>query len=305
MVQKHILAIINPKSGSGKSVKIFNKKIEPKIKHLKLIKFIPETKKEYINYLQTSDLSIFNRFIIVGGDGTIHDFINTVDQKYHTIPIAIVPTGSGNAMAKSLGISNVDDSLQSIMKDEIQNVNLQELCFNNEKKYSFLNTTWTMISDIDIGTEFLRFMGFFRYIIGILKFIILNKYVQGKLIYNIDGMSCTREGKFCFFCASGVKWLSDIFPMFPYAVPNDKKIDLLYINQSISLFDRLKLLYYCLKGTHVKNCEFISYARVDSFSLTETDKKKSSYIVCDGEVVPSKSIVVHITDKQIKFLTNL
>jgi YegS/Rv2252/BmrU family lipid kinase len=53
----------------------------------------------------------FNHFIAIGGDGTVSALANELVRK--DIPLAIIPTGSGNVLARELGISlQIDEALQ-------------------------------------------------------------------------------------------------------------------------------------------------------------------------------------------------
>ena len=100
---------------------------------------------------------------------------------------------------------------------------------DGKKRYSFLDVTWGMISDIDLGTEWVRCIGEWRFYVGILKFLISNRYVSGKLCYESeDGVRVGMEGEFCLVCASNVEWISGDFNMIPFAIKDDNKIDLIY-----------------------------------------------------------------------------
>ena len=136
-----------------------------------------------------------------------------------------------------------------------------------------------MISDIDIGTEYLRWMGELRFFIGILKFIFFPKTVSGTLkLYDADNIT----GDFTLFCASNVPWISSDFKMTPLAKLDDKYIDVIFILNKLNFFDKIGLLINCLKGTHLKNCKYIHHHKVEKYSLTPNDiNNPTSYLVCD------------------------
>lgn len=50
----------------------------------------------------------FDRLIIVGGDGTISRILNFLDKEAGDFDIAVVPSGTGNDFARSLGVSISD-----------------------------------------------------------------------------------------------------------------------------------------------------------------------------------------------------
>ena len=56
--------------------------------------------------------------IIVGGDGTIHKTVNGMLQRPDglTLPIGLLPNGSGNDTCRGLSYSTVQDGLKHILK---------------------------------------------------------------------------------------------------------------------------------------------------------------------------------------------
>lgn len=303
-----ILIIINPVSGKGNSVSIFNDKIKPYINNYD--SYITQYKGHAIEIINDYNLIAITNIILIGGDGLIHEAVQgLVKRKEYNIPINIVPSGSGNGLAKSLNINNIKDSIKFIKnndKSDIKLVDLFKVSYNLNTEYSFLSQTWTMISDIDIDTEWLRWMGDLRFFWGILKFLFKNKSVRGRLKYKLtDKIYEEKEGDFTLFCASNTKWITNDFKLLPYADMNDKLIDIIYIlNYTMTFFEKIRLLYYCLKGDHIQNCKFIKYVKTSEYNLTEMINEKSSCIVIDGEVINSRSIEVEQTNKELKFIGN-
>jgi len=317
-----LLVIINPISGKGKSMKIFNSKILRYLNYQELDNIYKTTHKEHATeIISTIDLINITNIILIGGDGLIHEVVQGLIKKdIYNIPIYIVPTGSGNGLAKNLNINNISDAIKCIMninkqdkQDNTIAINLLKVTYNTTTKYSFLAQTWSMISDIDITTEWLRWIGDLRYYWGILKFLFKNKSVKGKFNYKSeenkennenkeDDKMILVEGQFSLFCASNVPWISSDFKMLPSAKINNEFIDIIYImNYTMTFFEKIWLLYYCLRGEHINKCKFIKYIRTSEYTLTELKSKNTSYIVCDGEVINNNSIHVKKCDKKLLF----
>jgi len=304
MENGRILIILNNNSGKGEGKKIFEERIEKKLIEIgKLYQIINSEKLDVmIEILGNIDMSNIIRVVIVGGDGTIHDYVQAImkrDDRDECIKIGIcvVPCGSGNGLAKNAGIINIEDGIDMIFNgNSSEEYDLNVIEMDGKKRYSFLDVTWGMISDIDLGTEWLRCIGEWRFYVGILKFLISNRYVSGKLCYESeDGVRVGMEGEFCLVCASNVEWISGDFNMIPFAIKDDNKMDLIYIckmdnDGEISFFDRCKLLYYFLQGSHLENCDFIKYKRVERVELDR--KGDESGIMCDGELLDVDSIVM-------------
>ena len=157
-------------------------------------------------------------------------------------------------------------------------------------EYTFLYHTWTMISDIDIDTEFLRYFGDYRYYWGILKFLLKNKSVYGTLKYKDEkGITHLISGNFTLFCAGSLPWISSDFKIIPSANSEENLISIIYIiDYNLFLCERLNLFYNCLNSTHIKNCDYVNLVKAQEYSLEEKDNLNSSYFVCDGENIKTK-----------------
>jgi diacylglycerol kinase (ATP) len=99
--------IVNPVSGSGKGLKVW-KQVAGYLTKASIsynIKFTIETghaSKIFDEYLKQTDIE---KILVVGGDGTISEAIQNVINTNRTISIGYIPAGTGNDLAKSLGIS--------------------------------------------------------------------------------------------------------------------------------------------------------------------------------------------------------
>lgn len=100
---QRVLAIINPKSGTKGKSGIVQKLVEA---------FLDTPYTLYITYTNASGhayhlakLAVsegYDRIIAVGGDGTINEVARAMI--YSNVGLAIIPTGSGNGLARALGL---------------------------------------------------------------------------------------------------------------------------------------------------------------------------------------------------------
>ena len=209
---------------------------------------IPCEEIEYhIPYQENKDK---NTIFIVGGDGTVSMTIDKILKHSNfeelKIPICICPFGSGNGMAKNL---NIDP--YNLPIDKIKKISPMNTSYSGKQNLSFLSQTWGIISDIDINTEFLRMIGDLRYYYGIAQSIILPKYYKGKCkITNLQDFNIEINDNFLFFCASNAPWISEDFKIAPLSDIYNKEIDILLIKKELSFLERLKLIYYLIKGIY-------------------------------------------------------
>ncbi|NLH39162.1 MAG: diacylglycerol kinase family lipid kinase [Elusimicrobia bacterium] len=113
---KKYIFIINPKSGL-KINKLIEKKIREKFNMPDIEFFIEYTKYRYhskeiaLNYIEEG----FDNIIAVGGDGTIREIAGLLTGR-KDIKLGIIPAGSGNGLARNLGIPlNIDDAIRVIL----------------------------------------------------------------------------------------------------------------------------------------------------------------------------------------------
>ncbi|XP_036325922.1 sphingosine kinase 2 isoform X3 [Rhagoletis pomonella] len=196
--ERHILVLLNPKSGSGKAREIFNRQVVPVLNEAEQAYDLHVTK--HANYarefVRVKALDNYSGIVAVGGDGLLFEILNGLLmradwQEARHIPLGIVPCGSGNGLARSvahvcgepyepkpiLGATLTTLSGKSIPMDVVR---IQQ---QNQILYSFLSVGWGLISDIDIESERLRSLGYQRFTIWTLHRLISLRTYRGKVSY--------------------------------------------------------------------------------------------------------------------------
>ncbi len=79
-----------------------------------------------------------------GGDGTVHDVVNGLMALPEPRPrLAILPLGTGNDIARNLGILTVDDSLAALQADTVRPLDLLQVALHRDAQpatlYAVLN----------------------------------------------------------------------------------------------------------------------------------------------------------------------
>jgi len=67
----------------------------------------------------------FEGIVVVGGDGTIAEVLEGMDRSRQTL--AIIPTGHGNCLARSLGLDSVQTAIDALRRPKVRAVDLIEL----------------------------------------------------------------------------------------------------------------------------------------------------------------------------------
>ena len=260
------LIITNPISGKRKSVSILKNQIIPHLKKQKInfesfITKYPSHAKEKIN---TYNLNDIERIIVLGGDGTMHEVINGMlsrnDNK--NIPIGLLPTGSGNSLIHDLNQLNLKNTLNTILNDRIQKVDLLKINTPNEKLFAINMIGWGMVNDIGYQAENLRWMGPMRYNVSSIMQIF--KYLPRKANIKIDGECYSSNFAFIMICntihvGKGMK-------MAPKASLKDGKMDLIIIENNFSRIKLLQMFPKLFNGSHI-NSKLVKYKKAKSFEL--------------------------------------
>lgn len=108
--ERKLLILLNPKSGAGKGRELFQTKVAPILQEAEMPYELHVTK--YAQYarefVRTRNIYAWRGVVGMGGDGVLFEIINGMferldwQQALAEIPLAIIPSGSGNGLARSL-----------------------------------------------------------------------------------------------------------------------------------------------------------------------------------------------------------
>ncbi|KAJ1950110.1 Sphingosine kinase 1 [Linderina pennispora] len=187
----NVLVLLNPVSGKRKAIKIFETIVKPIFE----IGGTPYTLKltESANYatdlLKNEDLSSYSSIVSVSGDGLLHEILNGFLQradwpKYQSLPLAVIPAGTGNGLAKSLDCIWPEQAAVAVVKAEVRPLDIMSATLGSGRtEYCFLSMTWGLTADIDIESERMRWAGAARLdLYGTIRLMNL-RYYGGRLHY--------------------------------------------------------------------------------------------------------------------------
>jgi diacylglycerol kinase (ATP) len=187
VTKEKIAFIINPKSGRRKKVNL-----EEKIfKNLDLEIFVPSL--HYTSYprhayklaCQLAEEG-YSKIVAVGGDGTVNEVAGAASEL--DIALGIIPTGSGNGLARHLGIStHINRAINNLNSYKIKRIDVGKI--NN--KWFFC--TCGVGFDAHIGRRFSKVhkRGFVSYIRTVIREY--RRYKPKKYSFRVDGKQYTRK----------------------------------------------------------------------------------------------------------------
>ncbi|CAH0546239.1 unnamed protein product [Brassicogethes aeneus] len=196
---RKLLVLCNPKSGPGKGKHIFQQKVVPVLQEAEIPYDLHITKHANFarEFVRTSNLFQWTGIVLVGGDGIMFEVINGIFERcdwsevIRSIPIGIVPGGSGNGLARSIahycnepyiGTPTLPSALAAVRTNHTT-MDLVRIETTSQIMFSFLSVGWGLLSDIDIESERLRILGGQRFTVWSLARLIGLRTYNGKLWY--------------------------------------------------------------------------------------------------------------------------
>ncbi len=269
--KKKICFIVNPVSGIGRQ-KVIEKLIDQLLDRTLFEYEIQYTKaaKHATELAKDAAARNFDIVVAVGGDGSVNETAKgLIGSK---TAMAIIPTGSGNGLARHLKIPiDLKKAMDVINNGAITKVD--SIRFNDE---TFVNVAGIGF-DAHIGWEFAKFgkRGFSSYLKVILREF--PKYKARKYELEIDGKTIYHEA-FLISFANGSQWGNNAY-IAPTADISDGVMDIAIL-KNFKFMSALSIGYRLFKGSLHQS------AHLDIIKAKEVKVKQPSTIAhIDGEPI--------------------
>ncbi|WP_397364176.1 diacylglycerol/lipid kinase family protein [Olleya sp. R77988] len=294
--------IINPVSGNGKGKTIW-KKIQDKLNTQFTIDFAFTTHpKHEIELTKIAIKKGITRFVIIGGDGTLNNFINGVFSQntvdHSDIAFGIIPIGTGNDWVKTHHISkNINKALQTIFdgQTDTQDVGCISYLDNPKSKKYFINLAGIGFDGKVVNiVKNDRALGKLTYILGALKGVFSFNLFDSKITYDKDVLNLID----CFMIQIGVcKYTGSGMQLTKQPNPKDGLFDIT-IATAFTKWDIIRNLHKLFSG------KITSHKKVNVFktnALKISFNKEQPFIQADGEQLKTGTIEVSIIPNGIRF----
>jgi YegS/Rv2252/BmrU family lipid kinase len=239
-MKKKICFIVNPISGIGRQ-KVIEKLINECLDRTKYDYEIAYTKaaKHAIELARDAAERKMDVVVAVGGDGSVNETAKGLVNSNTTM--AIIPTGSGNGLARHL---NIPLNLQKAM-EVINNGNTVQIDTIQLNDHSFVNVAGIGF-DAHIGWEFAKFgkRGFSSYVKVILREF--PKYKAQDFELTIDGKTIKKNAYLISF-ANGSQWGNNAY-IAPSANISDGIMDIAILSD-FKLINGLAIGYRLFRRT--------------------------------------------------------
>lgn len=312
MDAKFYTIILNPYAGSGHAQKIWptlkesldNNHINYQLNLSKYPGHAIAIAKEFAEKTEMDNPTKI--LLIIGGDGTLHQAINGLQQaKRNDIPVAYLPCGSGNDFARAIGLSrNPETALQQLQDQaalQVYDIGFYHEHLKNEFGY-FIN---------NLGIGFDAFVVSTTNSAKRKKW--LNKLHLGSLAYIFSLIEvfakqddfqltvATNEQRDFYPHAFLVTTTNHPFfgggvPIMPLAKMNDQKLDLVVV-EKLNPFLFIWLFIKMLRGKHL-NAPQLHHYQLDKLHLKTT---KIEFGQADGEELGNRCFDIDFSLSQQSF----
>lgn len=294
--------ILNPKSGRSHTQHKMEKEIKDACAARQLSYRIyyttrPKDATTYVQSMIKENPDERQRFICVGGDGTVNEIANSAPDNPN-VEFGVIPKGSGNDFVRNFTnlnlFSNIDAQIDGevakldlIKCNDMYCVNMVNIGFDcgvvkeadKFRKFKFISPGISYILGV--------FVGFFKHFGTKMRLI----YDDGRVVENILTLTAIGNGK---FCGGG-------FKSAPLAELTDSLFDICAIDK-ISRPQFITLVGSYKDGTYLesKNAQkVINYTQASHFKM-EFDEPQP--ICIDGEIFGAKTIDFSIAPGAFNFV---
>lgn len=285
-----ILFIINPVAGGGKAEALIPLVKETMDKYKKEYDIKLTTKPKEAIEIAEESVETYEITVAVGGDGTVNEVARGLINKGKGT-LGIVPGGTGNDMAKSLGIS-IDpvDALETLCKGLKKDIDIGHVNSSN-----FLNIASVgfdaevVINNVNLKKVIKSGISY-----AISVFYTLLSFKRKKVRITIDNNII--EEKIILLAVGNGKYYGGGMKILPMAKLDDEYLDICIVSN----VSKLKLLFLfptIFKGNHIK---YKKYVKMYKGKTIKVETKDKIYLNIDGETASEiEEIVFSIENNKL------
>jgi len=225
--------------------------------------------------------------VAVGGDGTCSQIANAIVNSNSNCALAVVPGGTGNDFAKTLG---VERARPEQIADLVARDNTERIDVGRVDRKVFLNSCgFGFDASVLAASNRVTFLkGDAVYIYSALKQLFSYRGIEisaGRTV-SLDSSS---PAPLLMVTVSNGQYLGGAFHIAPRASVTDGKLDVCFF-EDCGVFQRIRLFAGALRGSHL-GMRAVTTATADKLELTFASPPSMEI---DGELRVAQSAVVHL-----------
>ena len=244
--------------------------------------------------IRERDLASYQAIVAAGGDGTLHEVVNGLMARGTDAaapPVGLLPAGTGDALARDLGLADAQRAAEAIASDHQRAIDLARVTVDGRTRHAFSVVGWGAFARINRRAEHFRPLPQ-RYDLAAACELLAPR---------LAGARASRDGLAQDDAFLGVACLTSCtgrgMRIAPGAVLDDGLMDLIEVRRAgrVAL---ARLLRGVFDGSHVRS-PLVSTSRVARFGL---DLEPGSSVVLDGEALPAHTVEVEVLPGALRVL---
>jgi diacylglycerol kinase (ATP) len=285
--------IFNPKAGLARR----RKNIRARLKELQPIALRTTRRMGEAEKWAKHALASNARLIIVaGGDGTLNEVVNGLGTSAHRMRVGILPLGTGNDFARTLGLpSSLEDNIDILRFGKTRRIDLVRV--KSKRSRYFINVSaggFSGMVDGKITPRVKRIWGPFAYVRGAAA-ALPNLHAYKTTIVLDDRERFSAE-LYNVVVANG-RFVAGGLPIAPNADPSDGKLEVVLIPK-LSPGEMALLAAEIVLGKHLSRSATI----LRQAKKIAVRSRPGMYFNVDGELVGNAPAVFQIVPRALNFI---
>ncbi len=293
---QRVLVIINPVSGQQDAAET-RQMIEERLSRDGLAHEVRETQQagDALNWARVAADDGFDLVLVSGGDGTIMEAMSGLIKAGSRIPLAQIPMGTANLLARALLIpTDQQEALETALTGKAEHLDVGYL--PDEDRYFALIAGAGYDAQLigDASRELKNVLGFAAYVVTGFKNLFTLR--RGRIDLEVDGEQIQLRGHTVMIINIGQVG-DDLIQIGPNIHPHDGKLDLMIVSAA-SLPGALRILFQILTRQFTGNVglRYMSGKRVRVNAQpplpTEIDGEELGTTPLYAEAVPNGALLI-------------
>ena len=234
--------------------------------------------------------------VAAGGDGTLNEVINGIGEQTGQIRIGLIPLGTGNDFARTLGLPNdVDQCIELILAGRTRAIDLVRV--TSDRVRHFVNVSAGGFSGLvneKLTPKMKKTWGPLAYVRSAAAALPELRAYLTRIA--LDDQETLSESLYNVIVGNG-RYVAGGIPIAPEAVPDDGLLDLVLIPER-PVADLALLAPQILMGNHLSSASII-YRRAAKISV---NSKPGMWFNVDGELVGNEPAVFEVLPRALQFV---
>lgn len=191
--RRHVLILVNPFGGTKRAPELWKSVVKPvfDVGGLTYDVVFTEYQGHARQLAMQLDLTKYDCVGTISGDGLFWELLNGLLSRpdWHEavkMPLAIMPGGSGNALAHAAGMGDCETAAFCVARGRARPFDAATVLQEKHRCTAFINFSWGIVSDVDFESERFRWMGEPRFTVVALQRIASLRIYRGRLSYYPD-----------------------------------------------------------------------------------------------------------------------